>query len=93
MRICEICGRPAECTHHLLFGFAIRKIADEDGITMDLCNACHNFGRYRIHDNPTAERLSKMLGQERWEKQKIAEGMTPDQARDAFIERYGRSWE
>lgn len=94
MEICEICGRPADCTHHLIFGFGLRRIADEDNITISLCNSCHTTGRTldRIHDNPMAEHLSKMVGQERWEKQRIIDGATQDEAREQFIKRYGRSW-
>lgn len=92
MKICEICGKEAECVHHLVFGFGIRNLADQDGLTMDLCNDCHNMGRYRIHDNPVSEKLSKMLGQTQWELDHIAEGMTKEQARKGFIERYGKSW-
>ena len=92
MKFCEICGREAECTHHLIFGYSIRKLADQDQLTMDLCNDCHNMGRYRIHDNPVSEKLSKMLGQTKWELDRVAEGMSKEQARKCFIERYGRSW-
>lgn len=92
MNFCEICGRPAECKHHLIFGFAMRKLADEDGLVIDMCNQCHNIGKYQLHNHPVASQLSKMLGQERWEKQRIIEGATQEQAREQFIKRYGRSW-
>lgn len=94
MEICEICGRPADCTHHLIFGTGLRRLADEDGLTMSLCNKCHTTGiaTLKIHENVAAERLSKMLGQERWEKQRIIDGATQDEAREQFIKRYGRSW-
>lgn len=95
MTICEMCGRPANCTHHLIFGTGLRKLADEDGITMELCNDCHTSAYRicdRIHDNPMAEKFSKILGQERWEKKQIIAGRTEQQARDLFIARYGRSW-
>lgn len=50
------------------------------------------MGRHRIHDNPVSEKLSKMLGQTKWELDRVAEGMSKEQARKCFIERYGRSW-
>lgn len=93
MKICSFCGRPAECTHHLIFG-SDRKKADEDGLTIPLCDRCHNMGPLldRIHDNPAAEKLSKMLGQTIYEKNKIQEGKTEEEARELFRKRYGRSW-
>lgn len=94
MILCELCGRPADCTHHLIFGTGLRRLADEDGLTMSLCNNCHNTGiaTLKIHENVAAERLSKMLGQERWEKKQMAAGKTEQEARVLFIARYGRSW-
>lgn len=90
--ICETCGKAAECKHHLIFGVGKRNLADQDGLVMDLCNDCHNIGRHRIHDNPVSERLSKILGQERWEKEAIIHGATPEKAREDFIKRYGKSY-
>lgn len=83
--ICIICGKPSECVHHLIFGMAKRDLADQDGLTMPMCNSCHNMGRYRLHDNPMAESLSKMLGQAIWEGNN-------NHDRERFIKRYGKSW-
>lgn len=93
MNLCEICGRPAAHTHHLVFGNGIRNLADEDGLTMELCSACHNT----IHENPVAGNLSKKLGQILYEKdyieyKPIPFGDNSDAARKAFRKRYGRSW-
>lgn len=69
-------GRPAECTHHLLFGGAIRKLADEDNLTIGLTNAEHNMSSKgtinQIHGNPAAESLSKIAGQLAWERVYLA---------------------
>lgn len=99
MKICAMCGAPAECTHHLIFGRAERKLCDADHITLDMCNRCHNMAQTRleqIHDNPMAEKLSKMLGQAMWERNYIMEHMAIPFAdecpREAFMERYGRSY-
>lgn len=89
---CALCGAPSGCTHHLIGG-ANRKKADQDGLTIRLCHSCHNLAvkpQDRIHGNPIAEKLSKMLGQAIWEKNWQQEN-TGD-ARAAFRERYGRSW-
>lgn len=92
MKICAMCGRSAECTHHLIFGSGLRKIADEDNITIDLCNQCHNLGKDRIHENPAAEKLSKMLGQALWELDHVGYQKEREQARADFMKRYGRSY-
>lgn len=48
----------------------------------------------RIHDNPMAEKLSKLAGQLAYEKEyykKLCE-MDEDVAREAFRKRYGKSY-
>ena len=98
--ICAVCGRTGDIvSHHLVFGRGIRNLADEDLLILPICNGCHNMKNDvtgRIHDNPMAENLSKMLGQVIWEKHYIAEKSAnkdiEDEARLAFLKRYGRSW-
>lgn len=94
MDFCFFCGRPAECTHHLIFGSINRQKADEDGLTIPACNRCHNMGRIseRIHENIMAEKMSKMLGQMAWEKQKVTEGYSPVEAHNMFYQRYGKHY-
>ena len=91
---CFFCGRPAECKHHLIFGSSNRQLADEDGLTVPACNRCHNMGNVkdRIHDNPMAEKMSKMIGQMAWENKGIASGLNPYVARELFRKRYGKSY-
>lgn len=95
MQRCELCGtRYVECTHHLISGSSGRKLADEDGLTMKLCNSCHNMAIKpvdRIHGNIVAEKLSKMLGQAIWERNYYEKG-GQDNAREQFIKRYGKSF-
>lgn len=91
--ICAICGRPAECTHHCVFGNGLRKLAEIDSLTIPLCNRCHNMGMLseKIHGNSCAEALSKMVGQLAWEKdyyrQKASKTDT-DEAREEFRKIY-----
>ena len=88
-------GSPAECTHHLIFGNGLRKLADADGLTIPLTNAEHNMSRYGIHGHPAAERLSKMLGQMAWEKEYLAKQLPEGEkaeAREQFRKRYGISY-
>lgn len=91
---CAFCGQPTYDEHHLLFGKGIRPLAEADGIKLPACKKCHTLGiiAERIHDNPMAEKLSKMCGQLAWEKRKVAEGCTEDEAREWFRKRYGRSY-
>ena len=51
-----------------------------------------NFVAQRVHDNTTAEKLSKIAGQLAWEKHCVASGHTEDEARELFRKRYGRSY-
>ena len=91
---CMICGKPTRTEHHFLFGKGIRSLADEDGVKGPVCDEHHNMGEVtrRIHDNSAAEALSKMVGQLAWEKNRVAAGMTEDEAREAFRKRYGVSY-
>lgn len=93
--ICAICGKPKECTHHLVFGRGLRELADEDGLTLPMCNNCHNMATSqldRIHGNPMAEHLSKMVGQLAFEMSYCSKGIPQEIARDEFKKRYGRSY-
>ena len=93
---------PKECEHHLIFGTGLRKLADEDGIWIPLTHNEHNTGelKTRIHDNPAAEKLSKIAGQLAYEKNYYREMLEhageleedEDPARDIFRRRYGMSY-
>lgn len=93
---------PAECEHHCIFGGALRKLADEDGLTIYLANHEHNMSPkgtiYQIHGNIAAEHLSKMLGQMAWERNYLIKKYElpfenlSDEAREAFKDRYGKSF-
>jgi hypothetical protein len=85
-KICFFCGKPAECDHHLIFGNGLRELAEQDGLKIPSCNKHHNMGANteKIHGNPMAERLSKMLGQAIWEKHYGT--------REDFRKRYGQSY-
>lgn len=76
------------------FGGPNRKKAEEDGLKIPCCNNCHNIGDVltRIHGNPMAEAMSKMMGQLAWEKHAVAGGKTEKEAREAFRSRYGISY-
>lgn len=88
--ICFFCGGPRECEHHLIFGNGRRQLSDDDGLIIYPCHKHHNMGKTleRIHDNPSAEKLSKMLGQAIWERNYVAGGHTLEEASAAFFNRY-----
>lgn len=94
MDYCFFCGRPAECKHHLIFGSSNRQKADEDGLIVPACNRCHNMGKVmeRVHDNPMAEKMSRIIGQMAWERSCILEGVPCDLAREMFRQRYKISY-
>ncbi len=88
---------PTECKHHCVYGRGLRELADQDGLYIPLTNAEHNkspYGLlYQIHGNPTAEKLSKMVGQLAWEKHAISQtGCNEHEARQFFRQRYGISY-
>lgn len=93
---------PAECIHHCIFGRGLRELADEDGLWIPLMNCEHNMSSKgtinQIHGNPAAEKLSKMLGQMAWERQFVIDRYSQpfddigQEAREVFIQRYGKSW-
>lgn len=91
---CLFCGRPTTTEHHLVFGRGLRKLADEDGLVIPCCDDCHTMNRVtqKIHDNTMAEKMSKIIGQLAYEKKKVAEGMTEEQARESFRKRYTNSY-
>ena len=88
--ICLFCGDLKECDHHLIFGNSLRVLADQDGLIIPSCNKNHNMGSLleRIHDNPAAEKLSRMLGQAIFERNYCAQGHNLEEAKAAFMRRY-----
>lgn len=98
--VCFFCGKPATETHHLIFGTSARQLSDKDGLFIPICAECHTQSisvKDRIHDNPMAEKLSKMLGQAIFERNYYKDlwyqlNRDTDEARERFIERYGRSY-
>jgi len=90
---CAVCGkRRATGNHHLIFGYGLRALADEDKLYIPICDNCHTVTPKGIHGNTAAEHLSKMLGQALWERDAVAYGLSPENARSRFVKRYGKSW-
>lgn len=84
---CILCNKPRTAIHHCVFGVGRRNLADEDGLTMPLCDSCHKA----IHQGKM-QTLSKIIGQLLYERNKCAEGMTTEEARESFLRRYRGSY-
>ena len=92
-KTCFLCGRTAYTErHHIFSGTANRKLSEEDGLVVDLCHSCHNEPPNGVHFNK--ERMAELhkIGQQLWENIQTAKGMSHDEARQAFIKRYGRNY-
>ena len=94
-------GAPAECQHHLIFGRGLHNLADADGLVIGLLNKEHNMSQRgtinQIHDNPAAEKLSKIAGQLAWERNYLIEKYgdfeeLSKECREAFRKRYSQSF-
>lgn len=103
--LCFFCNRPAECEHHLIFGTSGKELSEKDGLKVPSCNNCHNMGDKlrRVHDNPMAEKMSKIIGQLAWERDYLLaesidvcdeddEKKKAKEVREAFRKRYGISY-
>ena len=86
---CILCGRPKEHTHHLVWGNSKRQLADADGLTVPLCERCHNMMH---HSTKQMQVMSHIVGQLYFERNKCADGMTPEEAREEFRTRYSISY-
>ena len=91
-------GASANCRHHLVFGQGRRDLAEQYGLWIPLTNAEHNMSSrgliHQIHENPAAEKLSKMVGQLAFEKEYYKKlcGVTGDPARDEFRKIFSESF-
>lgn len=79
-RECYVCGGRGDELHHCIHG-SNRKLADDDGLTVWLCRECH----HRLHSLGEYDNDLKKIAQAAWEAGK-------EEARHAFIRRYGRNY-
>lgn len=68
-------------THHMLFGTGKRKLADEDGLTVNLCRLHHRL----LHDRGDHKEDLQKLAQEMWQ-------MHYGKTTEDFIARYGKNY-
>lgn len=90
---CVICGSKNVVTHHLIYGTANHRLCDEDKLLLPICPKHHNMdSKESVHLNPAIGKWSKIVGQLAYEKHLVAQGMTEEEARMAFLKRYGEKF-
>lgn len=67
--------------HHCIHGCANRRLADEDGLTVMLCNTCHRL----LHDKGCHDKDLEQIAQTNWMKYY-------NKSKEDFIKRYGKSY-
>ncbi len=77
--------------HHCIHGRGLRKLADEDGLVIWICNK-HHSDLHDTPEHPYDDELKK-LAQEAFIKARMKQGYPQDVARDLFRERYGRFYD
>jgi len=77
---------------HIFGGTANRRLSEEEGLVVDLCPDCHNRPPNGVHFNK--ERMQKLheMGQLKWESDLWVKGVLPEDARQAFMKRYGKNY-
>ena len=84
-KACYICGTTLNLhRHHIFYGTANRKLSEEDGCVVYLCQL-HHTGAAGVHFNKKIDLTLKAKCQLQW--QKHYKKTTED-----FIRRYGRSY-
>lgn len=73
-------------------GTANRRLSEEDGLVVDLCPDCHNRPPNGVHFNKERMQELHRYGQQFWENVQTAKGMSHEEARKAFMKRYGKNY-
>lgn len=84
-------GSPDVERHHCLMG-PDRGKADQDGLWVPLSKEHHTAGRISAHSCKEVRILLEMLAQASYERDRCAEGMSKEDARETFRKRYGRTF-
>lgn len=84
-------GTPNVERHHCLIG-PDRAKADEDGLWVPLTKEHHTAGKTSAHQCKEMRVLLQMLAQVSYERDRCAEGMSKEDARETFRKRYGKSY-
>lgn len=90
---CFRCGRYTITErHHIFGGVANRRLSEQDGLWVYLCTGCHNIPPNGVHFNPKTALWLHRIGQEAYEKKMAQNGLSADEARQAFMQRYGKNY-
>lgn len=84
---CFFCGDERACEkHHIVFGTANRKLAEEDGLWVWLCPDCHR-GTYGVHGYAGHDRdlALKRAAEYAWIRKN-------DSSVEEWIKRYGKNY-
>ncbi len=90
---CFRCGRYTITErHHIFGGVANRRLSEQDGLWVYLCTGCHNIPPNGVHFNPNTALWLHRIGQEAYEKKMAQNGLNAEEARQAFMQRYGKNY-
>lgn len=79
---CFLCGAEGHMeVHHCLHGTANRRLADADGLKVNLCMRCHRA----LHDRGEHDRELEAAAERIWMNYNL-------EHEEGFIARYGRSY-
>lgn len=82
---CFICETPLNLhRHHIFYGTANRKLSEEYGCWVYLCENHHNWSNKGVHFNKELDRYLKRICQIKWEKRYGT--------REDFIRIFGRNY-
>lgn len=85
-RECFLCHSERELqVHHCIHGMGRRRLADEDGLTVYLCQRCHS----NLHDKGANDLMLQEMAEEAWIERR---GYAKEEGIEKFRERYGRSY-
>ena len=90
--VCFRCGAYGYTEVHHIFGSYNRKKSTEDGLVVNLCRECHNLPPDGAHYNRNTMDWLHKVGQEAYEGKMIQEGLSPSEAREKFMKRYGKNY-
>jgi len=77
---------------HIFGGTANRRLSEEDGLVVNLCPDCHNRPPNGVHFNKTSMQWLHRVGQRAYEDELNRKGISPDEARQRFMKRYGKNY-
>ena len=87
--VCWICKSPYVHRHHIYPGNGRRDVSEREGCWVYLCPAHHNMSDWGVHFDRELDAFFREDCQRRWEER---EGLTGDEARDAFRRKFHISY-